>query len=57
VLDEELACSPEKYRAPLLLCYLVGLTRDEAKGLKIDRYWRLVEGDKDAHAPRGMQAK
>jgi RNA polymerase sigma factor (sigma-70 family) len=29
-LDEELARLPEQYRAPLLACYLEGLTQDEA---------------------------
>jgi RNA polymerase sigma factor (sigma-70 family) len=30
VLDEELDCLPAIYREPLVLCYLEGLTRDEA---------------------------
>jgi RNA polymerase sigma factor (sigma-70 family) len=30
VLDEALEGLPERYRAPLLLCYLEGLTRDQA---------------------------
>jgi RNA polymerase sigma factor (sigma-70 family) len=32
VLDQELARLPERERGPLILCYLEGLTRDEAAG-------------------------
>jgi RNA polymerase sigma factor (sigma-70 family) len=32
VLDAELACLPERWRLPLVLCYLEGLTQDEAAG-------------------------
>jgi RNA polymerase sigma factor (sigma-70 family) len=30
VLDDELRCLPEKFRLPILLCYLEGRTREEA---------------------------
>jgi RNA polymerase sigma factor (sigma-70 family) len=33
ILHEELERLPDKYRAPLVLCYLEGLTQDQAAGL------------------------
>ncbi|HEV3255859.1 MAG TPA: sigma-70 family RNA polymerase sigma factor [Gemmataceae bacterium] len=30
ILHEELDCLPDKYRAPLVLCYLEGMTQDQA---------------------------
>ena len=46
VLDEELAQLPESLRAPLVLCYLQGLTRDEAApqlGLTVATLKRRLE--------------
>jgi RNA polymerase sigma factor (sigma-70 family) len=46
ILDEELGRLPERYRAPLLLCYWEGITRDEAAaqlGLSTGKLHGLLE--------------
>jgi RNA polymerase sigma factor (sigma-70 family) len=46
ILHEELHCLPEKYRAPLLLCYWEGKTRDEAAeqlGTTVDAFKKRLE--------------
>jgi RNA polymerase sigma factor (sigma-70 family) len=50
VLDEELQTLPERYRAPLLLCYLQGETRDEAArhlGWSLGTFKRRLERGRD----------
>jgi RNA polymerase sigma factor (sigma-70 family) len=50
VLDEELERLPEKYRAPLVLCYLTGKTRDEAAddlGCSVDTLRGRLERGRD----------
>jgi RNA polymerase sigma factor (sigma-70 family) len=48
ILDEELERLPERYRAPLILCYLDGKTRDEAA-----RRLRLSTGSLHGRLERG----
>jgi RNA polymerase sigma factor (sigma-70 family) len=62
VLDEELSALPERLRDPLVLCYLEGLTRDEAAralGLKLSTLrGRLEDGRERLHtrlARRGVE--
>jgi RNA polymerase sigma factor (sigma-70 family) len=62
-LHEELARLPEKYREPLVLCYLEGLTTDEAsrrlgcpQGTVLSRLSRARERLRDRLTRRGLPA-
>ncbi len=62
-LHEELARLPEKYREPLVLCYLEGLTTDEAsrrlgcpQGTVLSRLSRARERLRDRLTRRGLAA-
>jgi RNA polymerase sigma factor (sigma-70 family) len=62
-LHEELARLPEKYREPLVLCYLEGLTTDEAsrrlgcpQGTILSRLSRARERLRDRLTRRGLMA-
>ena len=51
VLDEELQRLPERYRFPLLLCYLEGRTQDEAAkqlGWSLSTLRRRLEAGREA---------
>jgi RNA polymerase sigma factor (sigma-70 family) len=55
VLDEELHCLPERFRAVLILCYLDGKTRDEAAkqlGLTLGALHGLLERGRKLLADR-----
>jgi RNA polymerase sigma factor (sigma-70 family) len=43
ILHAELAVLPERFREPLVLCYLQGLTQDEA-ALRLGQSWAAVKG-------------
>ena len=50
ILDGELQKLPEKYRLPLVLCYLEGRTRDEAAaqlGWSLDKFRGVLERGRD----------
>src|SRR5262249_13408354 len=51
ILDEELDRLPERFRAPLVMCYFEGLTRDEAARLV---GWSLRTFDRRVRQGRGV---
>jgi hypothetical protein len=43
ILDEEIGRLPDKYRQPIILCYLEGKTHEQAADL--ERCWQALAGD------------